>query len=109
VYLIRGGIRVSWVELGEGWNGDYNSEDLNDEELLRFDIHVKKNGNWEPVEDASYCTRFPVSATFDQKADALIRIMNAAQGPLLEGRSIKKLCEELSWINPAWVGGEYRV
>jgi hypothetical protein len=36
--LIRGRVRVEWVELGEGWNGYYQEDDPDDEELLRFDV-----------------------------------------------------------------------
>lgn len=101
--IIRGNVKVGWVELGEGWYGEYNEEDPNDEELLRFDVHTKINGEWEPVEDSSYCTAFPVNTSFDQQADASIIIMNSIEEPLLAGYSIKKICEELSWISPYWL------
>jgi hypothetical protein len=39
--LTRGDVCVSWVELGEGYNGDYDEEDPEDVELLRFDVLVR--------------------------------------------------------------------
>jgi len=36
--MIRDNIMVEWVELGEGLCGDYNPDDPDDIELLRFDV-----------------------------------------------------------------------
>jgi len=39
--LKKGKVIIEWVELGEGWSGDYNSDDPEDEELLRFDAYIE--------------------------------------------------------------------
>lgn len=100
--IIRGKVKVEWAELGEGICGDYDPEDKDDIELLRFDVFIKdiKGANgWTDPGDASYCTRMPVSATKEQKIDGLKWIMDEVYGPLTDGYSIKKLCERLSWID----------
>lgn len=109
-FLERDVVRVAWVELGEGWSGDYNPDDPDDEELLRFDVYIKaseasqsENWWWEQIEDASYCTRFPASATPEQRAKGLEIIMDAVYERAMEGESIKKLCERLSWIGLNWL------
>jgi hypothetical protein len=97
--LIKGKVRVEWVELGEGIQGDYNSEDPDDVELLRFDVSKKVGRQWEFIDDASYCTQVPVSATSKQRLELLKTIMFYVYDPVTSGQSIKKCCEELSWLS----------
>ena len=97
--LIQDGIRVEWVELGEGLQGDYNPEDPKDVELLRFDISKKVNRKWEFLDDASYCTQVPVTATPKQRMDLLRLIMSRIYESVISGDSIKKICENLSWLD----------
>ena len=62
-------LRVDWYNAGEGWWGDYNPGNPEDENLLRFDVYVRRgpqrqedmDDGWQEVEDASYCTRIPVN------------------------------------------------
>ena len=108
VNVIRGNRKVEWVDLGEGWNGDYNPSDPEDTPLLRFDIlqtpeeaepDWENFGNWEQIDDASYCTQMPAdSSEADLRHGAWI-IMDATYGKT----NIKKICEELSWISPGWL------
>ena len=58
--LEEDGIRVEWEDIGEGICGDYNPEDPDDHPLLRFSVSILLDGQWEAVEDASYCTQMPV-------------------------------------------------
>ena len=67
--LIRDNIKVELVELGEGLSGDYNPDDPNDIELLRFYVAIHKGDDWEDIDDASYCTQMPVSATPEQQQE----------------------------------------
>ena len=104
--LIQGNIKAEWVRLGEGWNGDYDVSDPDDEELLRFDMSYKdKHGNWQEIPDASYCTRFPAQKSKQAQRAALQYILaqycnavnnhyDADTAPSLRG-----LGESLSWIN----------
>lgn len=97
--LIKDNVMVEWTELGEGIDGDYNPDDPEDTELLRFDVSQLVNGEWEAIDDASYCTQVPVSATPEQKAKGLQLIMDEVYEWASQGYSIKKLCERLSWIS----------
>lgn len=97
--LIKDNVMVEWTELGEGIDGDYNPDDPEDVELLRFDVSRLIDGEWEAIDDASYCTQVPVSATPEQRAKGLQRIMDEVYEGASQGYSIKKICEHLSWIS----------
>jgi hypothetical protein len=105
--LIKGIVRIEWVELGEGISGDYDPNDQNDIELLRFDVDRKINGEWEEVSDASYCTLFPVDAPEELKKKALEFLMSEIWEEVDSGHSIKRLCQRLSWINPSWIKRQF--
>lgn len=86
-------------ETCEGWNGDYDATDPNDELLLRFDVSRLVNGEWEPVDNASYCTQLPASTSSDKISKALNSIMSEVADAVRDGASIKKTCERMSWIS----------
>ena len=98
-------IRIELVNIGEGVCGDYDPEDPDDINLLRFDASIKNNdGEWEEIEDASYCTRLRADADIEQLKKAATMIHNSYRSEIssyesyLNGPSVKKLGEELSWI-----------
>src|SRR5512137_1675091 len=99
--LIKGIVRVEWQDIGEGFSGDYNPDDPDDEELLRFYVSVfdPELQEWVDVDDASYCTLFRESASDDLKSAALRYIMGVVYDDVVEKRSIKGMCESLSWIS----------
>ena len=96
-------LKVEWNNIGEGYNGDYNPLDPEDENLLRFDVYCKRtpDSEWEEVEDASYCTNVPAKTPEDE-LERLLRILFDRYSDViddyLDGTSVKKLGEELSWI-----------
>ncbi len=102
-------LRVDWYNAGEGWNGDYDPEDEEDDNLLRFDVYVKTDdpswehtGGWEEVEDASYCTQVPADTAPEVLKEKLMFIFKAYRDIIedyLKGSSVKRLGEELSWIS----------
>jgi len=96
--VIRGNRKVEWVDLGEGLNGDYDPSDPADVELLRFDVMERDDDEWVPLDDASACTQMPADSSDDILHRGATLIMDATYGKT----SIKKVCEELSWINPDW-------
>jgi len=98
--LIIGKVKVEWVNLGEGLSGDYNPDDPEDENLLRFDVSKLENGEWVEVPDASYCTLFSANASDENKQEGLRILMDNIYEEVRAGHSIKKLCERLSWISP---------
>ena len=48
---------LEWVDLGEGFDGDYDPENPDDRPLLRADLYA----DGEAIEGASYCTQAPVT------------------------------------------------
>lgn len=104
-YLLTvGDIRVRLSHIGEGIYGDYDSRDETDIPLLRFDIekfrYYNDNtyGEWEAIDDASYCTRIEADRHWTDVMAYLNVIMNEIYQAAHEGFSIKKACERLSWI-----------
>ena len=99
--LIRDNVKVEWEAIGEGLSGDYNPGNPRDIELLRFYVSVLRDGEWEEKDDGSYCTRFPVAAADKEKWAGLLLLMDRFHDVLFSDpdASIKKLGEELSWID----------
>lgn len=91
-----------WENIGEGWSGDYDPDDPDDKNLLRFTIYIKDyNGNWEQVDDASYCTTVPYDTPEEDLKSKLETIFEEYRDVLDEyppAVSVKKLGETLSWI-----------
>jgi len=95
-------VLVEWSNLGEGIEGDYNPDDPDDVALLRFDISVKNKDDeeWEAVDDSSYCTQVPVETEEKILKAGLEMIMDEVFEAVVEGHSIKRACEQMSWISP---------
>ena len=98
-------IRVEFVTLGEGYYGDYNPDNPDDEELIRFDVYAKGlegfENEWEMVDDASYCTSIPVDTPIEEleeKIEIIFKEYRNVAEHILQGGSVKKLGEALSWI-----------
>ncbi|MDE1821060.1 MAG: hypothetical protein KGJ23_08045 [Euryarchaeota archaeon] len=107
-----GQVKVEWEETGEGWQGDFDPDDPEDEELLRFYVYRKVGREWHPVEDGSYCTAMPVATSPAIRKRALVALMNelydgARDGRVEPGRyevdgasGFKRRAEEMSWLCP---------
>lgn len=96
-------LKVEWVDLGEGLDGDYNPNDPDDMELLRFDVSYRetRNDEWEAVPDSSYCTMVQ-NTTPPKVLKELLRIIYNTVCPcwLRPPRvSVKRICEGFSWLN----------
>ena len=97
------GVRVELEDIGEGRSGDYDAEDPDDVPLMRFTVlKLEKDGSWEPVDDASYCTQIPAYTSPADMERLAQLILVSVEDAVLAGKSVKKRCEELSWINPTW-------
>jgi hypothetical protein len=104
--LVDNNVRVVLHDsTNEGWGGDYDSSDPDDQLLLRFDVdeRIDNSDSWQPIDDASYCTALPASTPKDLLNKALEIIMSEVKEAVEKGYSIKKTCECLSWINPSWL------
>lgn len=104
-------LRVDWYNAGEGVNGDYDPEDPEDVNLLRFDVYAKTDDpswehtdGWMEVDDASYCTQVPAD-TDPKELERLLKVIFDRYNEVIDdyinnGASVKGLGEELSWIAP---------
>ena len=95
--LKKGNLRVSFVQLGEGWGGDYDPDDPDDEELLRLDFHRLVDGEWEEI--ASYCTAMPVKVGPNYQWAALRHAMSEVYGH--NDGFIDHMGQQLSWMKPS--------
>lgn len=100
---ICGPIKVDWVNLNEGYSGDYNPKDPEDVNLLRFDVYGATNGKWEALEGGSYCTRMPADTSIETLKKAALLIAQKCASAIENGESLKRTCEQLSWFEPEWV------
>lgn len=94
-------VELEWI--GEGLDGDYNEENPDDIPLLRFSVYKKINDQWEAIDDASYCTQLPATIGMGTATVAAAHILRQVEDIVLEGGSIKKICEKLSWIDVSWL------
>ncbi len=119
-----GNIRVQWDELDEGHCGDYDPDDPDDVELLRFTVYrfdgddamaahaaqdpqfaflLSADGHgWQPYDDGSYCTNVPVDTPPEVRQRILEGLMGELHDPVEVEASIKKLAERLSRIDESW-------
>jgi len=101
--LEKGDVVIEWVELGEGWSGDYNPDDPDDEELLRFDAYIKDHQWEDDYPNYSYCTRFPASATPEQRQKGLEYLMEHLYEFMSKDEYCRGEAEQLSWIDLSWI------
>lgn len=114
-------VYARWVNLGEGLAGDYNPDDPDDENLLRFDVIVTQEfadqhdipheptdrPGWVAPLDNSYCTQVPA----DTPENVLIQLLgNLAKDAYHAGEDLRRRLEELSWMQADEVasGGDLR-
>ena len=99
----NGLLRVSLDWEGEGLCGEYDPGDPGDVPLLRFVVDIKNDeGEWEELEDASYCTCVSANAPLRVQEEIAQHILSEyadvvdAYPPAV---SVKKLGERLSWLS----------
>jgi hypothetical protein len=98
-------LKVVWVDLGEGLNGDFDPTDPDDRSLLRFDVHERGAEGWVPVESGSYCTLVPSETPAVHLVSMLLTILYAVDRCRRRDVSAKHTLEALSWLDGA-VDGE---
>lgn len=106
----KGLVKIDWVELGEGFDGDYDEDDPDDVELLRFDVFVKgyaAANNFVTNEDrgdgwcmlASRCTYAPASMTHQERKFGLRLLMDKIYDRAREGVGVNQAVDEGSGID----------
>lgn len=97
--------RVTLEWIGEGRSGEYNADDPHDEPYLRFCCDIFRpdqdgnleSGDWESIDDSSYCSGLSANDTKETLTKALNRIMDV----LVEHYNcsgFKKEMQRISWI-----------
>ena len=90
----RFAVTIEWI--GEGQDGEYNASNIYDKRLLRFNVQKRgEDGQWEDLDDASYCTQIPVSATPSENVAALEYLLTRIEREA--GQYTKRFFESLSW------------
>ena len=101
-------LMAEWFNADEGICGDYNADDPDDVNLLRFDVMYNTNPPetdepvWEGVEDACYCTQVDADEPVEKLVKLLWIIFKEYRNVLsayLSGSSVKRLGEGLSYIS----------
>lgn len=99
IEVIRGDFKVVWEDIGEGVSGEFDPDRAGDEPLLRFSCYKLFHGDgvatedfWEQIDDASYCTNMPVTASLQTLLRAAGRIMDI----ITNNENPKK---ELEWMS----------
>ncbi len=97
----KGSVRVTWSCLGEGYNGEYDPTNPEDELLLRFELLLKDEtgGEWKSAESRRTC--FADNAPIQAKEAALDILLNRfydayANHPAYD---LSALADELSYIS----------
>jgi hypothetical protein len=97
--IIRGNVRIDWVNLGEGYDGDYDPENPDDVNLLRFDVYRNNGIDWVEVEDGSYCTQVPAKSNHITLRRILSSFMDYIYDDITSVGKAKRKCEQLSWTD----------
>ena len=100
--IIRNGVKIDWVNLDEGYDGDYDPENPDDKNLLRFDVSrfSDESNTWVEVDDGSYCTQVPADANHATLRRILSSFMDYIYDDVVSVGKAKRKCEMLSWTSP---------
>jgi hypothetical protein len=106
--IIRNNVRIDWVNLGEGFDGDYDPENPDDKNLLRFDVSrfSDESNTWVEVDDGSYCTQVPADANHATLRRILSSFMDYIYDDVVSVGKSKRKCEQLSWTD---LGGNIQI
>lgn len=97
--LTKDNVKVELEYIGEGYSGDYDPEDEEDKKLLRFTVLKRDGQHWLQMDNGSYCTLLTTDLTDQEQKKALNLIMDKVYNKIQSEDSIKRICEELSWLD----------
>lgn len=110
VWIGRDRLAVELAHIGEGWEGEYDVDNPDDEPLLRFSVLGQTlEGDWISLDRASYCTGLSATAPWEVRLAAAAQVFNEvahllSPGPSEDitedtGRNAKRTCQGLSHLN----------
>jgi len=106
--VVRGDLMVAFGNIGEGWSGDYDEDDVEDENLLRLYVYMRDTQGrdlpWKEVDEGSICTALPANTPASVRKGILEVVLNEAEASVdREARSVSRhLMDEFSYINAEW-------
>lgn len=86
-------VSLNW-ECGEGRDGDYDCDNVEDSPLLRFDVWYKG----DQMENGSQCTRLKATDNKLLLVEATKIILRQTEHCLLSEEGLKRDMERLSWM-----------
>jgi hypothetical protein len=100
-------LKIEFVDINEGYKGEYDPDDPDDVKLLRFDVSIrkKKGGAWQVSDSCSYCTQIPVDTPATTRRSLLLLFYKELFFAMEHGRQLRRVCEILSWATPKWIDG----
>lgn len=110
VWVGRDRLAVELAHVGEGWEGEYDADNPDDEPLLRFSVLGQTlDGEWVALDRTSYCTGLSAHAAWEVRLAAAAQVFNEV-APLLSpgpgeeiteetGQNAKRTCQDLSRLN----------
>ncbi len=102
----KNGVMIELINIGEGMIGDYNENNPEDTNLLRFDVYTNASRtsdpddeNWESID--SWCTLLPATMSEEKITKALDVLFNEFYDALKDDltTSIRRLGDNLSWTS----------
>jgi hypothetical protein len=87
-------IALSYI--GEGINGDYDSENPEDVPLLRYDVCEKVDGEWEPLHNGSACCQLIASEKRSDLKKAAKEMLNIITNA--DSKHLNSVVQLISWI-----------
>ena len=91
VTVSKGKYRVDLDYIGEGYCGDFNEDDVDDEPLMRFSVFKDD----VEMNDGSYCTCISARTPVKQKRKIAQFILNNIYGK----EYVKRICEDFSYLH----------
>ncbi len=107
----RGDVKVVLEYIGEGFQGDFTNDGI-DKPLMRMSVAKKQpcedgrdhpDWDWVDVDNSSYCTQIIVDVDEMLMNNFCKIVVDKVYDDVKAGNSIKKMCEEFSWANEAWI------
>ena len=100
-----GNIRVGWAYLGEGYDGGYNPDDPDNQQLLRIDLVTfgEVGDTCEEIFEST-CTQVQTCTNPALLIAGALMALREVKEPWETGNSVRRLVEGFSWWNAGSLG-----
>lgn len=91
--------RIIFSHIGEGYDGEYDENDVNDKRLYRMDVYMKVGDDYIEIEGTSLCTNITLDIPTEilgEYADTLLRKICESE---FSGETIGTIVEISSWLS----------